>query len=41
VPRFRRRLHDDESVSGKRELMVVGHDEKVGISDAGAYVFSG
>jgi len=26
---------------GKRELMVVGNDEKVGISDAGAYVFSG
>ena len=25
---------------GKRELMVVGNDEKVGISDAGAYVFS-
>ena len=27
--------------SGKRELMVVGNDEKVGISDAGAFVFSG
>ena len=26
---------------GKRELMVVGNDEKVGISDTGAYVFSG
>jgi DNA-binding beta-propeller fold protein YncE len=26
---------------GKRELIVVGNDEKVGISDAGAYVFSG
>src|SRR5438552_4658458 len=26
---------------GKRELMVVGNDEKVGISDAGAFVFSG
>ncbi len=26
---------------GKRELMVVGNDEKVAISDAGAYVFSG
>ena len=25
---------------GKRELMVVGNDEKVGISDAGTYVFS-
>ena len=25
---------------GKRELMVVGNDEKVGISDAGSYVFS-
>jgi hypothetical protein len=25
---------------GKRELMVVGNDEKVGISDAGAFVFS-
>ena len=25
---------------GKRELMIVGNDEKVGISDAGAYVFS-
>ena len=26
---------------GKRELMVVGNDEKVGFSDAGAFVFSG
>jgi len=26
---------------GKRELMVVGNDEKVGISDAGVFVFSG
>jgi DNA-binding beta-propeller fold protein YncE len=26
---------------GKRELIVVGNDEKVAISDAGAYVFSG
>jgi DNA-binding beta-propeller fold protein YncE len=26
---------------GKRELMVVGNDEKVGLSDAGAFVFSG
>ena len=26
---------------GKRELMVVGNDEKVGISDTGAYIFSG
>jgi hypothetical protein len=26
---------------GKRELMVVGNDEKVGITDAGAYAFSG
>ena len=26
---------------GKRELMVVGNDEKVAISDAGTYVFSG
>ena len=26
---------------GKRELIIVGNDEKVGISDAGAYVFSG
>ena len=26
---------------GKRELIVVGNDEKVGFSDAGAYVFSG
>ena len=25
---------------GKRELMVVGNDEKVGINDAGSYVFS-
>ena len=25
---------------GKRELIVVGNDEKVGISDAGAFVFS-
>jgi DNA-binding beta-propeller fold protein YncE len=25
---------------GKRELMIVGNDEKVGISDAGAYVYS-
>jgi DNA-binding beta-propeller fold protein YncE len=29
------------SAPGKRELIVVGNDEKVGISDAGAYVFSG
>jgi hypothetical protein len=28
-------------VPGKRELMVVGNDEKVGFSDAGAFVFSG
>jgi len=27
--------------SGKRELIVVGNDEKVGVSDTGAYVFSG
>jgi DNA-binding beta-propeller fold protein YncE len=26
---------------GKRELMVVGNDEKVGVTDAGAYTFSG
>jgi len=26
---------------GKRELIVVGNDEKVGITDAGAYAFSG
>jgi len=26
---------------GKRELIVVGNDEKVGFSDAGAFVFSG
>src|SRR5205823_12435432 len=26
---------------GRRELMIVGNDEKVGISDAGAFVFSG
>src|SRR4249920_3386622 len=26
---------------GKRELIVVGNDEKVSISDAGAFVFSG
>jgi DNA-binding beta-propeller fold protein YncE len=26
---------------GKRELMVVGNDEKVGITDAGAFAFSG
>ena len=26
---------------GKRELMVVGNDEKVGITDTGAYAFSG
>lgn len=29
-----------EQSGGKRELMVVGNDEKVGISDAGAFVFS-
>lgn len=29
------------SAPGKRELIVVGNDEKAGISDAGAFVFSG
>ena len=27
--------------AGKRELIGVGNDEKVGITDAGAYAFSG
>ncbi len=29
-----------DATPGKRELMIVGNDEKVGFSDAGTHVFS-